>query len=300
MQTVSIHEIFEEMSDKFNKTFYYEDILEQLIFASEDDYKKLSEKYGAVFLQNLLSDMEKYFNSKAQNKLKNISNISDKEFEEIQNELKRSINAIVRFRNGAMLNPISEKLLREGGFIRGTREFLTKDILKRREMFANSLIGVYDAVESEKEYSKRAENEKSDIDEVINALYYNRFENFFKNIEVNEQEEFDKIQFVRMAQILKIVKLIENTIKKDILREFLTIPDVNLLMIKLEKDETGYLKECMIRAQIRIKKVIYPETEAENGKYKKYILGVLEDSGEDMHNKVMMLSEELKNKAKGD
>lgn len=300
MQTVNIHEIFEEMSDKFNKTFYYESILEQLIFSSEDDYKKLAEKYGVVLLQNLLSDMEKYFNSKAQNKLKNISSISDKEFEEIQNELKRSINAIVRFRNGAMLNPISEKLLREGGFIRGTREFLSKEILKRREMFANSLIGVYDAVESEKEYRKRAENEKADIDEIINALYYNRFENFFKNIEVNEQEEFGRIQVVRMAQILKMVKLIESTIKKDILREFLTIPDVNLLMIRFEKDESGYLKDCMVRAQIRIKKVIYPETEAENGKYEKYILGDLKESGEDTYNKIMMLSEELKNKAKGD
>ena len=295
MQTVNIHEIFEEMSDKFNKTFYYESILEQLIFASEDDYKKLAEKYGVVLIQNLLSDMEKYFNNKAQNKLKNIASISDKEFEEIQNELKRSVNAIVRFRNGAMLNPIAEKLLREGGFIRGTREFLAKDILKRREIFANSLIGVYDAVESEKEYSKRAENEKTDIDEVINALYYNRFENFFKNIEVNEQEEFGRVQVVRMAQILKMVKLIETTTKKDVFREFLTIPDVNLLMIRFEKDETGYLKDCMVRAQIRIKKVIYPETEAENGKYEKYILGDLSETGEDINNKLMMLNEELKN-----
>jgi len=294
VQTVNIHNIFEEVIDKTDRTSCYEGLLEQIIFASEDDYKELAEKFGVLLIQDVLSDMEKYFNNKAQNSLSGLDKLNNNEIEDIENELKRKINAIVRFRNGATLNPIAEKLLREGGFIRGTREFLAKDVLKRREMFANSLVGVYDAIESEKEYRRRAENEKSDIDEVINALYYNRFENFFNNIEVDEQEEFSKIQVVRMAQILKMVKLIENTTKKEVFKEFLSIPDVNLLISNFEKDETGYLKDCMARSQIRIKKVIYPETEAENGKYKEYILGNLEETGEDIGNKIFMLNEELK------
>lgn len=293
MQTVNIQNIFEEMMDKIDKTPYYESLLIQIFFASEDDYKRLAQKYGVLLIQNLLSDMEKHFNNKAQERLKSINEINDKEFYEIESELKRSVNAIVRFRNGAMLNTISEKLLREGGFIRGTREFLPKDILKRREMFANSLIGVYDAIESEKEYSKRSENEKADIDEVINALYYNRFENFFKDLEVDKQEDLEKLKVVRMAQILKMAKLIETITKKDVFREFLSIPDVNFLMGELEKDETGYLKDCMERSRIRIKKVVYPETEAENGKYQNYILGDFSETGEDIGNKILMLNEEL-------
>lgn len=297
MQTVDIEKIFEESKKSFNEN-KYKDILNWITYASDKDYINIAEKYGVIFIQSLLSDMEKYFNNKAQEKINILGNVGDKNHEIIEDELKASINSIVRFRNGATLNLIAEKLLREGGFIRGTREFLTKDVLKRREMFANSLIGVYDAVESEKEYKERAENEKTDIDEVINALYYNRFENFLKNIEIDEQDELEKVKVVRMSHILKMAKLISDTLKKDYFTNFLCIPDVNVLMKAFEKDETGYLKDCINRCQTRIKKVIYPETEAENGKYQEYILGNEQtEEGRDIKIKVMMLNDEFLDKA---
>lgn len=282
----STDELKKEYSDC--KNFYYELILLQLEFVGEDDYKKLSQKYGVTFIQSIFSDMEKYFNDKYQN------NLQYKKLSE--NELKKSINAIVRFRNGMIFNPISEELLRMGGFVRGTRESFAPNILKRRELFAKSLIGVYDAIESEEEYRQRAENEKCDIDEVIDALYYNRFENFFNVIQNddNEEKELEHKKIVRMAQILKMAKIISDTTKQDYFREFLKIPDVNNLMISFEGDRTGYLGECMKKAQIRIKKVVYPATEAEEGKYSDYILGNDNtEDGIDIKRKVTMLKDEI-------
>jgi len=325
-----IHELFEEMFDDLRKIihrhtsldskkeltlelqkeyfdcqmFYYEILLPQISFANEQDYRKLTEKYGVSTVQSLLSGMEKYFNSKAQEKLNYSETHTGKEFdtsEEIKQELKKNINAIIRFRNGVTFNPIAEQLLREGGFIRGTRENLPGDILKRRVMFANSLIGVYDSIESEDEYAQRAESEKMDIDEVVNALYYNRFENFLKNVEVNEQGEAElgQVEVTRTAQILKMANILSLETKQDYFEEFLRIPDVNRLMMMFEKDKNGYLNECMKTAQVRVKKVIYPPTEAEEGKYKDYILGN-ENSEEsiDIGKKIDMLNEEIKGRNK--
>ena len=279
--------------------FYYELISSVLETATAKDYNELSEKYGVISLQGFLSGMEKYFNTKVQEKLEYAVKYSGEELEtsqEIKDELKKNINSIIRFRNGVILNPIADKLLREGGFVRGTREVLSRDVSKRRKMFAESLIGVYDAIESEDEYSKRADNEKIDIDEVINALYYNRFENFLKNVELrdNGEMELGKVEVVRTAQILKIAKILTLETGQDYFGEFLKIPDVNRLMMTFEKDKNGYLNECIKKSCIRFKKVIYPATEAEEGKYKNYILGLenTEDSIE-IKNKVTMLNEEF-------
>ena len=71
-----------------------------------------------------------------------------------------------------------------------------------------------------------------------------------------------------------------------------------LNMIKFEKDKEGYLKDCMKKNQLRIKKVIYPKTEAENDKYKNYIIGnEYIESG--IGNKIVMLKEEIMDKTKG-
>ena len=314
----NIHELFDEMlfdlkkivqknalkdeNEKSKKEyydcemFYYELILLQIEKSGEDDYNKLLSKYGAIFIQNVFADMEKYFNSQNQ-KYCQKNKLSEDAKDEIERELEKKINSIVRFRNGAVFNPISEMLLREGGFVRGTREKLSKETLKRREMFARSLVGVYDAVESEDEYSFRAENEKTDIDEVINALYYNRFEGFLKNVEIDEQSELSlgKAEVVRTAQILKIALIISSTLNKNFFIEFLKIPDVNRFMTIFEKDENGYLRECIEKSRVRIKKVVYPATEAENGKFSEYILGNdNSEGGIDIENKIKMLKAEMK------
>lgn len=308
----NIHELFEEMTHDLKKIalkrsfdtdvdlqaeycdcekFYYELILVQLESATEENYRVLIEKYGTIFVQNVLANMEKYFNDTAKTAMKDAS--SRAEHDSVEVELKKKVNAIVRFRNGAVYNAIAEKLLREGGFVRGTREILPKELLKRRIMFADSLIGVYDAVESEEEYKQRAENEKIDIDEIINALYYNRFEGFLKNVAV-ENDYIGKAKVVRTAQILKISKIMTEVSDCDYFVKFLTVPDVNKLISECEKDVNEYLKECMKKAQFRIKKVIYPLTEAENGKYNDYILGKdCYESEEDIKNKITMLNEEL-------
>ena len=57
---------------------------------------------------------------------------------QVGDELKSQVNAIVRFENGCTFNKIADKLLREGGHIRGTREILEKDMKNRRILFANS------------------------------------------------------------------------------------------------------------------------------------------------------------------
>lgn len=302
-------EITPELKRDFKdcEEFYYELMLPQLIKASEQDYKTFAEKYGVVKINKMLVDMEKYFNDKANNKLKFARKEAGDEQDSpntIKDELKKSINAIVRFRNGVMPTPIADKLLREGGFVRRTREVLPEDVLKRRELFANSLIGVYDAIESEDEYKQRAENEKLDIDEVVNALYYNRFEGYLKNVEIDSLEksgeiELGRSEIVRTAQILKMVKVLSAHTNQDYFKEFLTIPDVNSLMVMFEKDKNGYLKECLNKAHIRIKKVVYPNTEAEDGKYKDYILGLEQsEDGMDIKNKMEMLNEEMTSREK--
>lgn len=312
----NIHELFEEMlydlkkislkresSNKEDniekeyedcKQFYYEVILSQVEVLTEADYIALSQKYGVSYIQKIFSDMEKYVNNKMQRYVKS-NTFSDLEIEDVQNKVKRIINGIVRFRNGVEFNPIAEKLLREGGFIRGTRENVSNELLKRRILFANSFIDVYDAIESEEEYSFRAENEKNDIDEIINALYYNRFESGLNNIEAANELELWKKGTVRIVQTLKMVKIIEDVSGKDYFSEFLKIPDVNKLMIHLEKNGSSYLKDCMSKSQIRVKRVIYPATEAENGKYNEYILGK-ENTENDIKNKILMLQEEMESK----
>jgi len=287
-------------------TFYYELIMPRLTDATDREYKKLGEKYGVTFLQKVLSGMEKYFNDNAAEKLKCAEKCSGVEYEspeEIAEELKSNINSIVRFRNGAVFNPIAERLLREGGFVRGTREMMSEDLIKRRRMFADSLIGVYDATESEDEYKQRAENEKNDIDEAVNALYCNRFENFLKNVEIGEKDktEFGKAEITRTVQILKIVKILSSETGRDYFGEFLKIPDVNRLMIIFEKDHNGYLRECMQNSRLRIKKVIYPATEAEEGKYRDYISGNRQDeAGLDIKSKTEMLNEEIEALKRGE
>ena len=281
------------------KEFYYELIIDQLNSATSEDYKILAEKYGVLGLQEFLSGMEKYFNSKAQDRILCAEKYKGNEFEtsdEIKTELKSNINSIIRFRNGVILNPIADTLLREGGFIRGTREILPRDVFKRREMFAESLISIYDIAESEEEYTKRAELEKTDIDEVVNALYYNRFENFLNNIELNDNKllSFGKAEVIRTMQILKIAKILSKETNYDYFKEFLKIPDVNNLMQTIERDKIGYLNECMKKSQIRIKKVIYPATLAEEGQYREYILGLENsDAGVDIKRKITMLNEEF-------
>jgi len=281
------------------QTFYYEAILPKIKFATEHDYIKLAEKYGVLLLQNFLSGMETYINEKARKKLE----FSDKykgdffeSSEEIKGELKESINAIIRVRNGLVFNPIAEKLLREGGFVRGTRELLPEEILKRREMFSNSLIGIYDLTESESEYNLRAESEKKDIDEIVGALYYNRFKNFLyeEDRKENEINKLTDLDIVRMIQLLKAVKTLARDTNRDYFREFLRIPDVNRLIISLESDTKVFLAGRIKGKQLRMKKEIYPRTEAEEGKYKGYINGnESTEDGLDMKSKITMLNDEI-------
>lgn len=281
--------------------FYYEIISPLLNLATEQDYKILAQKYGVVTLRSVFSGMEKYFNYTASEKLKSIGTKIGSEYEseeEIKAELKHKINAIVRFRNGVALNPISEKLLREGGFIRGTREILSPEVLKRRKLFVSSLIGTYDAIESESEYRLRAESEKEDIDEVINSLYFNREPDLTRRVTARDENEESILnsETVRLIQLLKITKCMQDAGKRDYTEEFIKIPDVNILIATLERDKNGYLNHCIKKSQGRIKKVVYPKTEAEEGKYERYILG--EDETVEGSSKIKMLNEEIDGKSR--
>lgn len=275
--------------------FYYETMAPLIAQANEEEYKKVAVRFGVSNLLEYLDGMEQYFNEKAKNKMEHVRFAKEmhmpqmlfEDEKQVDDELKRQVNAIVRFENGCTFNKISDKLLREGGHIRGTREILGKDMKNRRVLFANSLVNIYDAFENEENYEKRAFNEKADIDEVIDALYFNRFEGFMKNktIEEGKMNEFGNEEVAKIAQILKAANILTRDSKKDYFTEFLAIPDVNKLLALLEMDKSGYLKQCISNG---IKKKTYPETEAEQGKYKEYIRG-LGDNAE----KIKLLSEEL-------
>lgn len=291
-----IENVFLLQQEYSNCTDFYFEVMGPLILkATEEDYKKISSKFGTGNLSDYLTKMEQYFNEKAKDKLKYIKVAKEMNMQQmlledenlVEEELKSEINSIVRFQNGCTFNKIADKLLREGGHIRGTREILSADMKKRRELFANSLIGIYDAFETETDYEKRAFNEKNDIDEVIDALYFNRFEGFMKDKTVEEGKEqgFGNEEVTKIAQILKIVKILTRDSKRDYFNEFLAVPDVNKLMVLLEKDKSGFLKECIGSG---FKKKEYPETEAEQGKYKEYIRG-FKDNAE----KIQLLNDEL-------
>lgn len=283
----------QEYSDCTN--FYFEIIGPLISKATEEDYKRISGKFGTGNLVEYLTKMEQYFNEKAEDKMDYIRFAKEMNMQQmlledeslVAQELKAQINAIVRFQNGCTFNKISDKLLREGGHIRGTRENLSPEIKKRRSLFANSLISIYDAFENENDYEKRAFSEESDIDEVIDALYFNRFEGFMKNktVEEGKKQEFGNEEVTKIVQILKIAKILTRDSGKDYFNEFLTIPEVNKLLSLLEMDKSGFLKECIGSG---IKKKKYPETEAEQGKYKEYIRG-LKDNAE----KIQLLNDEL-------
>lgn len=275
--------------------FYYEATAPLIAQANEEEYKKVASRLGVSGLQAYLRGMEQYFNEKAESKMKYIElarkmKMPQALFEDeaqVEEEQKYQINAIVRFENGCTLNKISDKLLREGGHIRGTREILTNEVKNRRILFANSLINIYDAFESENDYENRAFNEKADIDEVIDALYFNRFEGFMKNktVEEGKKNEFGNEEVAKIAQILKAAKILTCDSKKDYFTEFLLIPDVNSLLVLLEMDKSGYLKQCIAKGR---NNKSYPETEAEQGKYKEYIRGLKDNS-----DKIQLLNEEL-------
>lgn len=275
--------------------FYYELILPRVGTSYELEYKELVKKYGVKPLQKFLSGMEKYVNDKAQERLSYTGECSGQDYEspdEIKLSLQSNINAIVRFKNGARYNDIAEELLREGGFIRGTREIPSEEAEKRNIMLANSLIGVYDAIESEWEYEKRAESEKSDIDEVVNALYYNRFDTPFNSIEYKDTDEVRcrNLETVRIIHILKMARILSAETGQDYFREFLKIPDVSEKIKSFEKDKSGYLDDCINISQTRIKKVLYPPTEAEEGKYKEYIVA---SSNNETARRISMLNKEF-------
>lgn len=274
------------------QTFYYEIIAPELANAMDKEYKILAGKYGVETIQSVLSSMEKYFNHKAQERLKYINpdNGSDYENEdEIKLGVKHRVNSIVRFRNGMIFNPISDKLLREGGFVRGTREFLDEETKKRRKMLAMSLMATYDGIESEEEYKQRIENEKNDIDGVINTLYYNRLSDLTSRVTIGENGENIQIsETVRLIHTLKMANIISNTLGRNYFEELLKVPEVNSILSVLEKDKNGYLNHCMKKNG---KKSQYPKTEAEVGKYAKYILG---EERSDISEKVLMLNEEIK------
>ena len=281
--------------------FYYELISPLLDLATEQDYKTLAQRYGVVTLRSVFSSMEKYFNYTASEKLKYVGIKNGPQYEseeEIKAELKHKVNAVVRFRNGVALNPIAEKLLREGGFIRGTREILSLEVLKRRQLFVSSLIGTYDAIESEREYRLRVESEKEDIDEIVNSLYFNRGPDLTRKVTAYDEngESIFNSETVRLAQLLKIAKCMQDTGKRDYIEEFIKIPDVNTLISTLERDKSGYLSHCIKKAQGRIKKVVYPKTQAEEGKYKSYILG--EGENVEISNKIKMLNDEIDGKSR--
>ncbi len=291
-----IENVFLLQQEYLNCTNFYFEVMGSLISkATEEDYKKISGKFGTGNLVEYLTRMEQYFNEKAMDKLKYIKVAKEMNMQQmlledenlVEEELKSQINSIVRFQNGCTFNKIADKLLREGGHIRGTREVLSMDMKKRRELFANSLINIYEAFENENDYEKRAFNEKNDIDEVIDALYFNRFEGFMKNktIEEGKMYEFGNEEVTKIAQILKIAKILTRDSKRDYFNEFLAIPDVNKLIGLLEMDRSGFLKECIGNG---FKKKGYPETEAEQGKYKEYIRGVLDNA-----EKVQLLNDEL-------
>ncbi len=275
--------------------FYYEVMCPLIAQSNEEEYKKIAGRFGANTLLDYLNGMEQYFNEKAKDKTEcirfakemNMSQMLLEDEKQVNGELKSQVNAIVRFENGCTFNKIADKLLREGGHIRGTREILEKDMKNRRILFANSLISIYDAFESEENYENRAFNEKADIDEVIDALYFNRFEGFMKNktVEEGKKNEFGNEEVTKIAQILKAAKILTRDSKHDFFTEFLTVPDVNKLMAQLEMDRSGYLKQCIANGK---KSKTYPETEAEQGKYKEYIKG-FGDNAE----KIKLLSEEL-------
>jgi len=276
------------------QTFYYEIIGPELDNATDREYKILAEKYGALTLQSVLENMEKYFNHKAQGKLQHTTLDNDSSYEneeEIKNAVKHRVNSIVRFRNGVELNPIAEKLLREGGFVRGTREFLDVDTAKRRKMLAMSLMQTYDGIESEEEYCTRAENEKNDIDGVINTLYYNRLSDLTNVVTVEENGEDIKISgTARFVHMLKMSNIISNTLGRNYFEELLKVPDVNRALSILEKDKNGYLNHCMKKVKVSRNSSPYPKTEAEEGKYSSYILG---EENSEISSKVLMLNDEI-------
>jgi len=281
------------------QAFYYELLAPLLDYATEQDYRILAQKYGIVTLTSIFSNMEKYFNYTASHKLNAIRTKTGEEYEtedEIKADLKHKINAIVRFRNGVTLNPIAEKLLREGGFIRGTREILEPEVLKRRKLFVQSLIGTYDAAESEAEYRTRAETEREAIDESINALYYNRMPDLIREITVDENKEEDilNIKTVRLIHLLKMTTIMSSTVGIDYLQDFLRIPEINGLIGMIEKNKGGYLNHCIKKVQGRIKKVVYPKTEGEEGKYRGYILGEETYMEPQIKERLKMLMEELR------
>lgn len=274
------------------QTFYYEIIGPELVNATDKEYKILVEKYGVETIQSVLNNMEKYFNHKAQDKLQYINPDNSNNFEsedEIKSGVVHRVNSIVRFRNGVIFNPISEKLLREGGFVRGTREILDEYNIKRRKMLAMSLVGTYDGIESEDEYRLRAENEKNDIDGVINTLYYNRLSDLTSVVTVGENGENIQIsETVRLIHILKMATIISDTLGRSYFDELLKVPDVNRIFGMLEKDKNGYLSHCMKKTGR--KHNVYPKTEAEVGKYTGYISG---EESSDISKKVLMLNDEI-------
>ena len=62
--------------------------------------------------------------------------------------------------------------------------------------------------------------------------------------------------------------IMSSTLDMDYLKEFLKIPEVNGLIEMIEKDKSGYLSHCIKKVQGRVKKVVYPKTEGEEGKYR--------------------------------
>ena len=119
------------------------------------------------------------------------------------------------------------------------------------------------------------ESEKTDIDEVVNALYHNRLPDLTRKITLDENNSSEVVndETVRLIHLIKISSIMSRALNEDYFGEFLRIPEVNSLIVSMEKDKNGYLAHCIKKAQIRIKKVIYPKTEAEEGKYEGYLKG---------------------------
>ena len=84
---------------------------------------------------------------------------------------------------------------------------------------------------------------------MVDALYYNKFENFLTNIEFSLQEEaeFGRDEVVRICQMLKMAKLLSKENGKRYLTEFLTIPDevtINGIVYQVTNIEKEAFEGC--------------------------------------------------------